>query len=160
MALGFAKLKSILGIEEAQEEQTMQDELNEMCNLTYEQRMYGFGICLGLGILCAFLSSLLLFSPTRFAIVYTFANILCLGSTGFLIGPLRQVKMMFDKSRAVATIIYLGAMVLTLVAALRLKIVLLTIIFIIIQMCAFVWYCLSYIPFARRMVQSCFQSCA
>ena len=35
----------------------------------------------------------------------------------FLVGPLRQVKNMFAGTRIIATIVYLGAMALTLFAA-------------------------------------------
>ena len=44
---------------------------------------------------------------------------LCCCSTLFLMGPIKQLKKMFDKGRIVATTTYLVAMCLTLWAALK-----------------------------------------
>lgn len=38
--------------------------------------------------------------------------------TGFLVGPVRQIKSMFDPTRLITTIVFLSAMALTIVAAL------------------------------------------
>lgn len=40
----------------------------------------------------------------------------------FLVGPLRQIKLMFELKRIVATLIYLGAMAMTLFSALYVNI--------------------------------------
>lgn len=86
-------------------------------------------------------------SPTpRFAVLYTFSNLLmiarcthqlagalhctckaaaltamCWCSTMFLMGPLKQLKSMFDKGRVVATLVYLAAMALTLISAIYVR---------------------------------------
>ena len=51
------------------------------------------------------------------------------------------------------------AIAMTLVSALALKSVGLTLLFALIQFCAVFWYCLSYIPFARQAVKGCATSC-
>ncbi|KAI9011031.1 vesicle transport protein [Gaertneriomyces semiglobifer] len=124
-------------------------------NLSRTQRFYGFGICFGLGFLISILSSILLTlgSITGFAILYTFGNLVSLCATGFLVGFLAQLKRMFDASRLTATIIFIVAMVLTLVVAIVLESVILTIICCVIQFLALLWYSLSYIPFARDMAK-------
>jgi hypothetical protein len=64
-----------------------------------------------------------------FAVLYSLGNIctlisyVCVGwisfsRTAFLIGPLSQLKQMVDPNRLVATIVFFGALALTLVAAL------------------------------------------
>ncbi|CAF1156249.1 unnamed protein product, partial [Didymodactylos carnosus] len=53
-----------------------------------------------------------------FAVLYTFANILSLGSTIFLMGPLNQLKKMFAETRIFATIVFLICLIMTLVSAL------------------------------------------
>ncbi|KAK3575576.1 hypothetical protein QTP86_030436 [Hemibagrus guttatus] len=64
-------------------------------------------------------------------------------------GPKKQLKRMFDKTRVVATVVMLVCLVLTLCAAFWWKIFALTLLFVILQVIAFTWYGLSYIPFAR-----------
>jgi len=124
------------------------------------QRMYGFGICICAGILLSLSSmfsftKLVLGQPRDFAIKYTFGNVLAICSTGFLIGPGRQLRNMSASSRWIAALIYLFAMIMTLVSAFKIQIAGITVFFIIIQFCAMVWYCLSYIPFGRQMLAKC-----
>ncbi|GAQ87770.1 Membrane protein involved in ER to Golgi transport [Klebsormidium nitens] len=157
------RLKLMLGYdaepEPDPEDEGILAELNQYCTLTRKQRLYGFAGCMSLGLLCSLLSSLVWLNPVKFAITYTFGNLLSLGSTTFLVGPMRQLKMMFDPVRAVATIVYVVAIVLTLFCALYLHDILLTMICIVVEFCAVIWYSLSYIPFARRMVASCLTRC-
>jgi hypothetical protein len=80
---------------------------------------------------------LLLISVTAFAIVYTLGNILsltrfvlkfswngaqtfsqwCSFSSGFLLGPLRQLKNMFAPTRLIATLVFIVMMIVTVVVA-------------------------------------------
>jgi hypothetical protein len=57
-------------------------------------------------------------NPVRFAILYSFGNLVSLCATMFLMGPVKQFKNMFDEKRRVATIVYLCALTATLVIAL------------------------------------------
>lgn len=70
-----------------------------------------------MGLLLSFISPFTILHPDQFAITYSFGNILAMGSTAFLMGPWRQIKNMFDPSRLIATLIYLGLLVATLVVA-------------------------------------------
>lgn len=137
----------------------MGDDFKDCCpTMSYETRLYGFGICLLVGALLAFLSTLFLSIAkiTMFAIFYSFGSILGLFSTMFLVGPMRQLKMMFHKNRWIATTIYLVVIALTLFVGLyRGKIparVIYIILLVIIQFLAAIWYSLSYIPYARKVV--------
>ncbi|XP_034202555.1 vesicle transport protein SFT2B isoform X2 [Prunus dulcis] len=97
--------------------------------------------------------SLIVFAkPIKFAVLFTFGNLLAVGSTAFLFGPGQQMRMMFDSVRVYATAIYLGCVVIALICALLIHSKILTIIAIICEVCALIWYSLSYIPFARRIV--------
>ncbi|KAB2620342.1 vesicle transport protein SFT2B [Pyrus ussuriensis x Pyrus communis] len=106
----------------------------------------------GLFNLSATQSMIVFAKPIKFAVLFTFGNLLAVGSTAFLFGPARQMRMMFDTVRVFATAIYLGCVVLALICALLIRSKILTIIAIICEICALIWYSLSYIPFARRMV--------
>jgi hypothetical protein len=66
---------------------------------------------------------------------------------------------MFKGTRFVATLVYLGAMVMTLVSACYFQSFGMTLVFLGVQWCALVWYCLSYIPYGRQMVGGCLKSC-
>ncbi|RKP10657.1 Got1/Sft2-like family-domain-containing protein [Thamnocephalis sphaerospora] len=121
----------------------LMDDACDFCTLTKKQRLYGWLMCFVIGFILTILSTLCLLTLniTGFAIIYTLGNLISLGSTGFLIGPLRQLKTMFAKVRVFATIIYLVLLVATLVEAITLKNFVLTIILCILQFCALFWYC-------------------
>ncbi|KAK6259247.1 Vesicle transport protein [Theobroma cacao] len=81
------------------------------------------------------------------------------GSTAFLIGPKRQVSMMLDPVRIYATAIYLASMIIALFCAFYVHNKLLTLLAIILEFGALIWYSLSYIPFARSMVSKIMLAC-
>ncbi|XWS48540.1 hypothetical protein CRYUN_Cryun13aG0086900 [Craigia yunnanensis] len=85
--------------------------------------------------------SLIVFAkPIKFALLFTFGNVLAVGS------------MMFDSVRVYATAIYIGFVLLALICALWIQSKILALLAIICEICSLIWYCLSYIPFARRIV--------
>eukprot|EP00899_Mesostigma_viride_P012654 jgi/Mesvir1/2138/Mv16660-RA.1 len=135
------------------------EEMGENFRLNRKQRLYGFGICFGLGFFFSMLSMMFLMFPIKFATLYTFGNVMFLVSTGFLVGPWNQIKFMFKQNRFIASSIYLFSMFLTLFCALYLEFMLLTLICIVVQTGALLWYCLSYIPFARRLVANLVNKC-
>ncbi|XAR71639.1 hypothetical protein NMG60_11018011 [Bertholletia excelsa] len=122
------------------------------CSLSPLQRVYGFAACLFAGLVCMFLSLIVFAKPIKFAVLFTFGNMLAIGSTAFLLGPLQQIRMMLDPVRIYATAVYIGCVALALICALWIHSKILTIIAIISEICALIWYSLSYIPFARRVV--------
>ncbi|XP_037247207.1 vesicle transport protein SFT2A-like isoform X3 [Falco biarmicus] len=93
------------------------------------------------------------------AVFYTLGNIAALASTCFLMGPVKQLKAMFEPKRLIATILVLLFLVLTLCAVFWWNKKGLALLFCILQMLAMTWYSLSYIPFARDAVIKCFTSC-
>ncbi len=154
--------KKLAGIDERPDPKPWYDEINEGCTLSYTTRLYGFCICAGIGILISFISTMFVpqipTHPEKFAIMYTLGNLISLISTAFLIGPFNQIKNMFKPVRIIATIVFFLAIGLTLFMAIKVKSTIGVIIAIVIQMCAYTWYVLSYIPFARSMVKKCCSS--
>ena len=65
-------------------------------------------------------------------------------------GPIKQLKKMFERGRFIATLIYLIMIALGLVAGLLLQNPPLALLFVIGQYLAMFWYSISYIPFARQ----------
>ncbi|KAK9231571.1 hypothetical protein WN943_021809 [Citrus x changshan-huyou] len=88
-----------------------------------------------------------------------FPPVLFNGSTAFLIGPKRQVTMMLDPARIYATAIYIASMIIALFSALYVHNKLLTLLALILEFGALIWYSLSYIPFARSMVSKIMLAC-
>ncbi|KAK7888763.1 hypothetical protein WMY93_024323 [Mugilogobius chulae] len=67
-------------------------------------------------------------------------------------GPVKQLKRMCDKTRALATTIMITCLVLTLCAAFWWKNFGLALLFVILQVLSFAWYSLSYIPCVREAI--------
>uniref|UniRef100_A0A8I6Y4H8 Vesicle transport protein n=1 Tax=Hordeum vulgare subsp. vulgare TaxID=112509 RepID=A0A8I6Y4H8_HORVV len=163
------------------EEQSFFDDINRHCALNTTQesrrlhllllitfsgtdqqglmRLYGFAICLAAGLTCTFLSMLVFFNPVKFGVTFTLGNAMALGSTAFLIGPKRQFDMMLDPVRIYATAIYIASIIVSLFCALLVHSKLLTLLAIILEFGALIWYSLSYIPFARSVVSKVMASC-
>ncbi|TFK54828.1 SFT2-domain-containing protein [Heliocybe sulcata] len=122
--------------------------------LTRKQRLYGFAGCLVVGFVLSIIGSALLFIGMlgSFALLYVLGTIISLVGTGFLIGFFKQLRLMFKPVRILATIIFLGSIVLVFIGAFVLKSDLLCILFVIIEYLAYTWYTLSYIPYARSAV--------
>ena len=130
-------------------------------SLTVKERIYGFLACFIVGCLLSLLSfgGILgaITNPRRLAILYSLGNICSLGSTMFLIGPMRQLKRMFKKTRFIASLLFILSLIGTLVFVFVFydkktgwhKLFLLLL--VIIQFCALFWYTLSWIPFGRKI---------
>ncbi|KAK3575476.1 hypothetical protein QTP86_026844 [Hemibagrus guttatus] len=123
----------------------------DVTTLGWGTRVKAFIACFVLGVACSILGSCLLWVPKRgiilFAVFYTIGNIASLLSTMFLMGPLKQLKRMCDKTRALATAIMIW------------KNTGLAVLFCILQFLALTWYSLSYIPFARDALIKMFSMC-
>ena len=126
-------------------------EFDSMITLSAKQRMYGFFMSLGLGLLCIIIALGLLpsiiFASGGFAFFYTFGNLLCLISTLFL----GQLKNMAKPERVIPSILFVSSMVLTLLVVFTFPAVILIIILVIIQGISLAWYIISYIPFAQQI---------
>mmetsp|Transcript_3858 Transcript_3858/g.7649 ORF Transcript_3858/g.7649 Transcript_3858/m.7649 type:complete len:236 (+) Transcript_3858:69-776(+) len=168
--LGIPSTRSVDSAESGgvSESSSMVDEVSEYCpKLTYQQRIMGFGICFTCGYLMTFMSFRLFIklvegNPAPFVFLYTSGNILSLMSSVFLSGPQRQFKNMFDEKRKLTSIVYLSTLCTSITVCFipiptGPKIGLLVIL-LLVQMCASLWYTLSYIPYgrasAKRMLRS------
>ncbi|EAL19132.1 hypothetical protein CNBH2310 [Cryptococcus deneoformans B-3501A] len=107
------------------------------------------------GLAISLLGAILLFlgATGAFATLFAVGGIISLIGTGFLIGFKTQLEKMFKPVRIVATVLMLASIIMTFVSAFVLPTIL-CIIFVIIQYLAYLWYSLSYIPYARTMVKN------
>uniref|UniRef100_A0A7S1N4Q8 Vesicle transport protein n=1 Tax=Eutreptiella gymnastica TaxID=73025 RepID=A0A7S1N4Q8_9EUGL len=128
-------------------------------SLSWTHRILGFACCCGLGLLFSMLSLLSIGNWTKFGLLFTMGNVMSLCSSGFLVGPERQLRVAFGENRRWSSCVYLISIVLTLVCALWLRMGLLVMIFCGVQYAAWIWYCVSYIPGAQRAVRKCGSMC-
>lgn len=153
----MSKIKKFFGFEEPK--QTFIDEIqNYLPSLSYKQRLIGFIITFGIAILIIVLSfigiALIFFSTALFAVFYTIGNILLIISTGFLIGFFKQIKNMFKKKRIIPSILFIFCVFMIFINVFNSDNKLLLLIFIIIQLLTFIWYALTYIPYATTVAKS------
>ncbi|KAI1887229.1 hypothetical protein AGOR_G00204050 [Albula goreensis] len=156
------KLRRVLGGQDEEGDQGGLTEVLDTTTLSYSTRIKFFIICFASGILCSILGTALLFLPKGmqlFAVFYTLGNISALLSTCFLMGPMKQLKRMFEPTRLLATCVMLLCLILTLCSVFWWHKKGLAIIFCILQFLAMSWYSISYIPFARDAVMKCFTTC-
>jgi len=142
------------------------NEVNEMCpELTYQQRIMGFAVCMGMGYIIGFgglfrFNELLLGNPKPFVLMYTVGNLVALSGSFFLTGPNAQFKKMFHESRKAASVVYLVTLFTTLsvvfVPSFTGKAFVLLLL-CIIETLALTWYCLSYVPYGQTYVKNTFQ---
>ena len=125
---------------------TAREELvDQVCpSMTLQQRLYAFAICFCISVAISITSvfsvaqliggrpgpfavkcacgvwaqsGALVDRPRALLVRYTLGNVLSLLSTGFILGPKRQIKNMSHPTRAASALVYIGAMVATLVSA-------------------------------------------
>jgi len=130
------------------------DSAFKFLGLTRTQRLYGFVACYAVGFILSLLGTIVLFlgGLVSFAILFAFGTVVSLIGTGFLIGFLKQLTLMFKPVRVVATIIFFVSIGLIFVGAFVIGNGVVCIVFVIIEYLAFLWYTLSYIPYARTAV--------
>ncbi|CAO3586726.1 unnamed protein product [Absidia cylindrospora] len=140
---------------------TMDDGTWQFCGLSRMQRLYAFGACFVIGFILSIVSTLVLIGGNvpGFAILYSIGNLISIFSLTFIIGIFKQVKTMFAPVRFWATTIYLALLVLTLVLSITIKLFFLSLILVVIQFAALVWYSASYIPYGREVIRRFFGSC-
>eukprot|EP00116_Pleurobrachia_bachei_P012268 sb/3472530/ len=132
--------------------------MDNHCNMSWENRLYAFGACFVIGCFLSVFGTVEIWlgKYSSFAVLYTLGTLVALAGTCFLRGPMSQIKKMFDKDRLIASIVLIASIILTIICGAVLKIAVLALVCCVVQFCAFTWYTLSYIPYARNAVKSCF----
>ena len=129
-------------------------------SLGFNTRLKWFAICVVTGIF-SILGTGLLWRPggiKLFEVFYTFGDTAVLASTCFLMGPMKQLKKMFETMRLLPMIIMFLGLVLTLYTAFWWHKKGLAILFCILQFLSTAWYSLPYIPYTRGAVIKCCSS--
>ena len=149
--------------QQQQEEEDQLDVCSMFPSLSYQERFGGCILCMVLGYMLSFGSffrfrDLVRGNPTPFVMYATLGNIISLSGSCFLSGPQAQVQKMFHETRVIATLLYISSLVITILVASFTSAdhfkgqPFILLVLLLCQYIAVGWYCLSYIPFARRMV--------
>jgi hypothetical protein len=99
------------------------------------------------------------FDVVAYAILYSLGQIISIAGTCFLSTPAGHCKDMMKKHRIIPSSIYILSIILTIVIAVATQIPGLVILFLIIQVFAYYWYTISFIPFGQKIVKKLCQCC-
>ncbi|KAK3832010.1 MAG: ER-to-golgi vesicle protein transport Sft2 [Linnemannia gamsii] len=135
-----------------------QPQEEDWLGLTWFQRMAGFAICVAGGLACFMIAffvglPLLIVKPSKFATSFTLGSILLMASFALLRGPAAHLKALISKERLPFTGTYLGSMIFVLYSSLILGNYFLTIIGIVIEVLALLYYFTSYSPFSGGSIR-------
>ena len=153
------KLLWVLSIQD-NKERGLTVQVLDALSLGFNTRLKWFAICVVTGIF-SILGTGLLWRPggiKLFEVFYTFGDTAVLASTCFLMGPMKQLKKMFETTRLLPMIIMFLGLVLTLCTAFWWHKKGLAIFFCILQFLSTAWYSLPYIPYTRGAVIKCCSS--
>ncbi|CZT16737.1 related to SFT2-suppressor of sed5 ts mutants [Ramularia collo-cygni] len=101
---------------------------------------------IALFVVCFTLLPILSLRPRKFAILWSMASTLFLGSWAVMMGPLVYARHLVSQERLPFTATYFGSIALTLYFAVGLHSTILTLMSSIVQIVALVWYLVSYFP--------------
>lgn len=132
-------------------------------DLSYKTRILGWLICSIVGMVLSFIVSLIFvfsaFDVVAYAILYSIGQILSIAGTCFLSTPAGHCKDMKKKHRIIPSIVYFVSILLTIIIAVATQITGLVLLFLIIQVFAYYWYTISFIPFGQKIVKKLCECC-
>ena len=119
--------------------------------LNYGARLRGFVGLLLLGVLFYLLAffvglPVIVFRPAKFALCATLGSVCTMGSFSVLVGPKAHLQSLRVWERLPFAAAYIGSLLFTLYASLIARSYLLVILSTVIQIGAFVWYLLAFLP--------------
>jgi len=101
---------------------------------------------IALFVVCFTLLPILSLKPRKFAILWSMASALFLGSWAVMMGPIVYARHLISQERLPFTATYFGSIALTIYFAVGLRSTILTLLSSIVQIVALVWYLVSYFP--------------
>lgn len=121
------------------------------------QNMLMFGVVAAVGVLFMFLAfltlPLLVFAPSKFALLFTMGSLCFLAALALLRGVAALFRHLVEPSRLPFTAVYFSSLFLTLYATLMAKSYMLTLVFSMLQLCGLTSFLVSYIPGGTHMLK-------
>lgn len=132
-------------------------------DLAYKTRIIGFLACSITGWVLSLIMTFVFifseFSVAAYAVTYSIGQILNIAGSCFLSTPEGQIKAMKKKHRLIPSIVYIGLIILTLVIAIATEIKGLVLFLVVLQVFAYYWYTISFIPFGNKILKKLCSSC-
>lgn len=132
-------------------------------DLTYKTRIIGFLACSITGWVLSLIMTFVFifseFSVAAYAVTYSIGQILNIAGSCFLSTPEGQIKAMKKKHRLIPSVVYIGLIILTLVIAIATEIKGLVLFLVVLQVFAYYWYTISFIPFGNKILKKLCSSC-
>lgn len=120
-------------------------------------RLIVFGVCLAAAALlftsCFALLPVMATKPRKFATIWTLASLLFVISFGVLQGPVNYIYHLISPGRIWFTIFYFGSIIATLASSIGAKSTILTLISVVLQIIAALWYTISYFPMGTQSLR-------
>lgn len=139
---------------------------NDSCcpDLSMKFRFIGFLVCISISFIFGTFASISIFkfvsgNVSSFIIMDSIATASAISASFFLKGPKAQWKTITHKKRIIPSIIFVLAFIMTFISLLVIKIKILAVVFLGIQFTAGVFYCLSFIPYGKKLCIACCKSC-
>ncbi|KAL8443540.1 hypothetical protein Emed_006754 [Eimeria media] len=121
------------------------------------QNLLMFGVVGAVGVLFMFLAfltlPLLVFAPSKFALLFTMGSLCFLAALALLRGVTALSRHLIEPSRLPFTAVYFSSLFLTLYATLVAKSYMLTLVFSVLQLCGLSSFLVSYIPGGTHMLK-------
>lgn len=131
--------------------------------MSYKTRVIGWLACSITGwvlsLIITFVFVLSNFDVVAYALIYSLGQILNITGSCFLSTPQGHCKDMSKKHRIIPSIVYIVSIIATIVIAVATKIKGLVFLFLIIQVVAYYWYTISFIPFGHKIAAKLCSSC-
>jgi hypothetical protein len=137
----------------------VQEGNGEGFELTFLQRMLGFGATAIIGLFSGALSliAMALLRIRKFTILFAICNCMILSSTGFLIGFKKQLRSLCERKRWIGSIGMLGGILITFFFAFTKKSLLGVTVGFVIDFTSFAYYALSYLPWGTQVFHRIFR---
>jgi hypothetical protein len=137
----------------------IEDQDTDYFNLTFTQRMLGFGVTALLGLFAGCLSmfAIALLRIRKFGILFAIFNAMLLASTGFLIGFKKQSRSICEQKRYLAGIGMFAGMAVTFLFAFKWNLLIGVVVGFAMEFTSFAYYALSYLPFGAQIFRWCFR---
>ncbi|KAI5808721.1 Got1/Sft2-like family-domain-containing protein [Peziza echinospora] len=137
-------------------EQQQQRAEEESCIMIVSRwdRILAFTICnlgaLACFVICFALFPVLTLKPRKFAVLWTVGSALFLSSWAIMQGPIAYGRHLLSAQRMPFTVAYFGSIFLTLFFSIKVQSTILTLFAAILQLCALMWYLVSYFPMGSQ----------
>ncbi|KAJ1727039.1 protein transport protein sft2 [Coemansia biformis] len=136
----------------------------EWFGLTLMQRWIGFGGCAFLAMFCFMMAlmslPMMVLSPQKFATAFSLGGLATIAGIALLRGPRAHTRHLLSRERMLFTVSYFGSVFSTLFFAAIVHSYLGTLLSVIVQIVALVWYVVSYFPGGTAGLQSTTRSLA